>query len=129
MEPLDINRYFTKEQDASIQSSYQRYPKDFDLGNNQRQLYPRCRCYNSIEDLIRREYEFMGGNPNSKSNYILRLGFEKTTMLSLIESGQFHLGIIDAINLKDLWHVYSPDDIFGYFDPNPSLFQMNVLKL
>ncbi len=118
MEALDIMSYLTGGENSRLQLTYQRFPEDFGF-RDQRQLFSRYRCYNSIVDLIRSEYEFMGGNPNPKSSYILCFGFEKTTVLSLIKSGQFHLAIIDAINLKDLWFVYSPDDIFSRFDSPP----------
>ncbi len=118
MQALDIMSYLTGGEDSRLQLTYQRFPEDFGF-RDQRQLFSRYRCYNSIVDLIRSEYEFMGGNPNPKSSYILCFGFEKATVLSLIKSGQFHLAIIDTFSLNEFWKLYSPDDIFGYFDPDP----------
>ncbi len=118
MEALDIMSYLTGGEDSRLQSTYQRLPEDFGFGG-QRQLFSRYRCYNSIKDLICFERSFMGGNPHPQGNYILRFGFDQTTILSLLKSRQFHLGIIDAVNLKDLFNIYSYDEILLSWDSPP----------
>ena len=118
MQALDIMSYLTGGEDSRLQLTYQRYPEDFGFGG-QRQLFSRYRCYNSIKDLIYFERSFIGGNPHPQGNYILRFGFDQTIILLLIKSRRFHLGIIDAVNLKDLLNVYNFDEILLPWDSPP----------
>lgn len=116
-EPLNIDQYLKGTLDKKMQTNYQNAPQDFEAGD-QRQVYPLYKCYNSIEDLARGEFGLSFGGPSCshpKSTYILRFGFDKATVLSLVESGQFHLAIIDAFKLADFVRVYGIDRIYGNF--------------
>lgn len=119
MKPLDINCYLTGGHDAHLQTTYQRDPRKFGVGI--RDQYPAdYKFYLTIEDLVRGEFGLkIGVGSHEKGSYILQFGFDKVTVLSLIESGQFHLAIIEAVNLSDLWRFYGPDKIFGHFDSTP----------
>ena len=113
MKPLDITSYLTGKQDCRLKSNYNINQQEFNFESRQ-QWHSDYRFYGSIKELIYFERSFIG-NPHPQGNYILRLGFDQTTILSLIESERFHLAIIDAFNLADLLRVYGIDRIYGNF--------------